>query len=337
MKRTLLILAVASCVAARAAEHVIGISVDGLGSTYLQEMLNAGMLPNFKRLQDEGAGTLNARTDYFMTITLPNHTAMLTGRPVEGADGHGWTANKDPAPGRTLEHNKGSYVASVFDVAHDHGLRTGLWTAKTKFSLFDISYDEDNGAADATGADNGCDKLDVFVCEPASGKLTGDFIAAMTSRPCRFAFVHFGAPDAAGHAHGWGSPEYRAALRDVDACLGRILALVADDERLRNRTVVILTSDHGGTAKGHSNAALPVNYTIPFYAWGAGVARADLYDLNRETRASPGVDRPDYDARVQPVRNGDLGNLALGELGLGPIPGSRVNAKQDLRIRAAGP
>ncbi len=80
------------------------------------------------------------------------------------------------------------------------------------------------------------------------------------------------------------------------------------------------------------NATAPVNYTIPLFAWGEGVdAGADLYDLNA-SRVDPGTGRPDDDVPGQPLRNGDVANLALDLLGLPPVPGSLFNADQALRL-----
>lgn len=145
-----------------AAEYVIHISVDGLNSSVLQSLIDGGQAPNFKRFEEEGAWTINARADYSFTNTLPNHTTILTGRPVlepvglPGAPFHNWASNTIPHRGMTL-HQRG-YIPSVFDVVHDAGLSTALFSSKDKFVLFDQSYDQTSGAAN----EHGRDKIDTF-------------------------------------------------------------------------------------------------------------------------------------------------------------------------------
>jgi hypothetical protein len=62
--------------------------------------------------------------------------------------------------------------------------------------------------------------------------------------------------------------------------------------------------------------------------WGPGVTADDLYDLNPDY-ADPGRKRTTY-AGAQPVRNGDVANLATDLLGLTKVPGSELDAGQDL-------
>jgi predicted AlkP superfamily pyrophosphatase or phosphodiesterase len=322
---------ISACFAAatHGADYVIAVSFDGMGSSYMQTLIDSGKMPHLKQIMAQGAGTTNARTDYDVTVTLPNHTTMITSRPINGEPGHNWSSNTDPAKGVTLHSHKGHYVASVFDVAHDNGRKTGLWATKTKFELFSLSYDATNGAPDITGPDNGRDKVDLFTYKKSSIMLTDLFIDSMTTNPCNFAFVHFGEADAAGHTHNWGSEEYFTALTTLDTCLGRIMALMTIPP-LKGNSVLIVTADHGGVDNNHSDSKNPLDYTIPFYIWGQGIAQADLYAINQTTRANPGTGRPNYSVEPQPIRNGDVGNLALALLGLGPIPGAPINAKQDL-------
>jgi hypothetical protein len=329
-----------------AAEHVIHISIDGLNPRWMQEVVDAGRAPTLKRLESEAAWTANARTDYSFTVTLPNHTCMLTGRTVEQAPAfppgsfHGWTMNDLPRIGSTL-HNTGNpaarYIASTFDVVHDAGFSTALYTTKDKFVIYDQSYNESTGAA----SEHGRDKIDAYFFQDDgpphySEGMNRRFLADMAAKRFNYAFVHYRDCDSAGHGFGWGSPEYLQGVASVDTCLANVLQLVESDPQLKGRTAIIVTADHGGVGTNHGECELCVNYTIPVFVWGAGVGCGDLYTINRDTRVEPGETRPEYASDHQPIRNGDTGNLALQLLGLGPIPGSVINARQDLRTAAAG-
>lgn len=330
----------------RAADHVIHISVDGLNARLLQAAIEAGDAPTFKRLQQEGAWTSNARTDFTHTITLPNHTCMITGRPVLQPDGmdqivcHNWTINDAVIKRQLTLHNNQSdviYIASAFDVAHDAGLSTALYSGKDKFVIYRQSYDENCGAVNACGRN----KIDAFFIEDDgppnySTTMNERFLADMAARHFGYVFVHYRDPDSAGHAFGWGGSAYRQAIKSVDGYLAEVLRLVETDKQLAGRTAIVLSTDHGGMWFAHGDPTFPPDYTIPMIVWGAGVSRGDLYKLNAETRTDPGEGRPDYCTPGQPIRNGDTGNLALSLLGLGPIPGSLINAKQDLRVNLAG-
>jgi autotransporter-associated beta strand protein len=329
---------------AKRADYVIVISVDGMGSEYVKPLLTPGLtneLTNFKRFQTEGSGTLNARDDYNYAVTLPNHVTMMTSRGVNGTTGHNWISNSDPGATATLETNKGSYVASGFDVAHDNGLRTGIWSGKSKFSLFQQSYSATAGAVDTTGADNGRDKIDYdkVVASISASALTTDFTTQMAASPYHYIFFHYQDPDATGHGSGWSTDPnsaFAATLKAVDIQIGVIMQMITNSPTLNGRSVIIITADHGGHGTTHGDTTNYLDYTIPFYVWGPGIVTAgsDLYAMNPASRTEPGARvNPPYTGG-QPVRNGDCANLALNLLGLGPVPGSTIDSTQDLVVTA---
>ena len=165
----------------------------------------------------------------------------------------------------------------------------------------------------------------------SSTELTASFVAAMNSNPSNYSFLHFADGDSAGHAYGWGSREYYNALQTVDGCLASIFNLVETSATLSSKTTIVLTADHGGDGYDHSNPGDPLDYTIPFYAWGVGIgAGSDLYALNADSRLDPGSDQPSYAESPPPIRNGELANLSLNLLGYGPVPGSTIDVAQDL-------
>ena len=340
MKNAFIITAIAACCIISASpawgqsEYVIQISVDGLRPDAITA-LGASGAPNFYRFRTEGAFTDNARTDYNVSSTLPNHADIFTGRAMLGTNGHNYSSNGTPDPGVTLATNKGSYIAGSFDVAHDNGLSTGLYAGKEKLILFDQSWNETNGALDVTGIDNGRDKIDHYFYEYNSTSITNAFLTDMQAGPLNYAFVHFPDPDGAGHGNGWNTTPgsvYSNSIVTIDGHLGTIFNFIENNPTMAGKTTVILTADHGGDGTGHGTYDRPANYTIPFYTWGAGVsAGEDLYAMNPVSRQDPGTGRPSFSG-AQPIRNGDAGNLALDMLGLGAIPGSTINSLQNLEL-----
>jgi hypothetical protein len=271
---------------------------------------------------------------------------MITGRPTLQPEGkpttlhHGYVENGAPARRSTL-HNSGNtnvdYIASTFDVVHDAGLSTAMYASKDKFIIYDQTYDANHGAEH----ENGRDKIDVYFFqndgppEYAAG-MNKQLLADLATQRFNYVFVHYADTDLTGHAAGWGGTAWNHALKTVDGYLAEVVRLVETDPKLAGNTTIIVTTDHGGIENDHGEPERPENYTIPMLVWGAGVGHGDLYQMNSDSRTDPGESRPDYNALDQPIRNGDTGNLALRLLGLGAIPGSSINAGQDLRVAIAG-
>jgi hypothetical protein len=318
-------------------DYVIHISVDGLRGDVLQRIVAtppnpaSTTYPSFRRLQTEGAFTYNARSDYDFTETVPNHITMITGRPVNQPAGqpntvhHGYS-NNFPGGTHTIHANGNNavpYKASTFDVVHDNGLSTNLYTSKTRLAILDRSYNATNGALDTTGPDNGRDKIDnAQLVDNTSANIVTNLVNSMASTPRNYTFLHLVEPDTVGHASGWENQAWYDSVKLIDDRLSQLFVLIDNNMILRERTAIVLTADHGGGVQVHVDETAYQNYNIPLFVWGADLpAGANLYDLSTN-RFDPGLTRPDYNAAQQPWRNGDTGNLALALLGLPPIPGS---------------
>lgn len=318
-------------------EHVLVISVDGLIPSAI-EMLGEEGTPVFHRLINEGSSTLNARSSPTITLTIPNHTGMITSRLIQDDGcGHRVDFNSDQEE-VTIHSHRGMYVPSVFDVAHDNGFSTAMIAGKSKFSMYNRSYDGTHGWNHNTGSQGGDNKIDLFftgtdteVSEQLNSLLS-------VEAPSPFVFIHFANPDRTGHNEGFAlniTSPYLESIRMVDRRLGQIISLVEENESLNGRTTLIITSDHGGVDTHHNDNERAENYTIPFIVWGPGVDRgADLYALNTDRRIDPGTTRGDVSLGegARPIYNGEVGNLALFLLGLNQIPGSTLGVETPLRL-----
>ena len=300
-----------------AVESVLAISLDGLNPAAL-ERLGVRGAPRLHELAAAGASTLNARTERELTITLPNHTGMVTGRRIDRSlGGHGVTWNDDRMTPRTVQSAAGRGVDSVFSVVNRAGGSAAVFASKTKFSLWKRSWPE--------GIDRSVIKLD----NPA---LVAAINRDLLGSEREFRFLHLSLPDNVGHERGFMSKPYLRAVRQVDALVGSVLDTVDSDPTLAASLAVVLTSDHGGLGADHSDATSPANYRIAFMVRGPGVTPGtDLYDLNPDY-ADPGRRRTSYAAARQPVRNGAVANLALDLLDLPAVPGSEHDADLDLDV-----
>jgi hypothetical protein len=111
--------------------------------------------------------------------------------------------------------------------------------------------------------------------------------------PAELVFAHIGYVDAAGHAYGGASPEYRSAVARADAAIGRIAAALDPAHE-----ALIVTSDHGHLDQGGHGGPEAEVLRIPIVIWGAGVAR---------------------DRRIAAARARDVGPTIASLLGLGPL------------------
>lgn len=257
----LLVVAVSAFAAPPRAEHVFIISIDGGAPANIKQ----SRMPVLMQLAREGAVTWTAQT-VRPSITLPAHTSMLTGVPVakHGISWNDWIAT-----------NPIVSVPTVFTVAKAAGRGTAMFVAKEKFkqllqpgTVDEFWFDQAAGQAvlkSDSGSKKGL-KMEVNIPATAVATAAAKYIERHKPGVC---FIHFADPDSVGHKHGWGSPEQLKAFAEVDAALG-VLRDSITKAGLATNSVLLITADHGGKGKGHSED-IPENMTIPWIAWGPGV------------------------------------------------------------------
>ena len=141
----------------------------------------------------------------------------------------------DPA---TVQAAAGGPVASVFNVVHDAGRQTALFASKTKFSLWQRSWPL---------------ALDQYAVDLDNRRLTNAVRRDVRVNDRALTFVHLSNTDVVGHAQGWMTPAYLAAVRKADTYVGRILEAI-DQAGETAETMVVVTADHGGQGRDHGDA-----------------------------------------------------------------------------------
>ena len=240
---TLAVSAAAQTPHAPPARYALVVSVDGLRP----DVLLRAEAPTLRGLMKRGMFSMWARTTD-VAVTLPSHTSMLTGEPP---DRHGvtWNGSKLP-PGRT-----GPLVPTLFTLAHRQGLTTALVAGKKKFNAL-----RDPVAVDWSFVPDG-DTEDDEVANRA--------VEIIRRHGPNVLFVHLAGVDVTGHLHGWGSDQQIRAVAVADRSIERVLEALKEKGTL-DSTVIVVSSDHGGSGKSHGAGDERSRY-IPWIAAGPGL------------------------------------------------------------------
>ena len=217
------------------------ISIDALRADYLGK----GDTPNLDRLAGDGVRAEWMNPSY-PALTFPNHFTLVTGlRP----DHHGVVHNT------MRENGLGDFrVADLEAVGDGRWWRAEpIWVSAEKAHLPTAVWAWPGGAAQIDGmrptrwrpydesvsAAQRADEVGAWLKEPAA------------TRP-RFAALYLEMVDDAGHDYGPDAPQTRAAMREMDAAIGRLLDALAD-KGLLDRINLLVVSDHGmaAVAPGH--------------------------------------------------------------------------------------
>lgn len=209
------------------------VSIDGLRA----DMLDRGITPNLSRLVDGG---VRARwmTPSYPSLTFPNHYTIVTGlRP----DHHGIIHNS------MHEDALGSFRLSKREAVTDARWWGGepIWVGAEKAGVRTATLSWPGSEAAIQGVrPSQWRTYDASV--PLADRVDQvlGWVGQTDVDAPRLVTLYMEQVDHAGHDHGPDSPEYAAAIGEVDQAIGRLLdGLQA--RGLENSTNVIVVSDHG--------------------------------------------------------------------------------------------
>ena len=220
------------------AERVLIISVDGLRADAVTQF----DMPNTFTLMQSGAYAISARTIY-PSSTLPSHASMLTGMCPDktGVDWNDYLPERGYANG-----------PSIFEIAHNAGLRTVIVVGKEK--LIQLTPPENVDSFDFVN------DRDSVVAERAVARIAEGF---------DLMFVHLSLVDILGHEYGWMSPNYITGTYRADEAIGMLLTAL-DEAGIRQGTLILVTSDHGGHETSHGSR-LPEDMQVPWILTGPSI------------------------------------------------------------------
>lgn len=258
----------------RRPEHVVGFLMDGTNPNVLHDAIDRGEAPNLARIAALGTTMGHGAMASFPTVTLANHTTILTGCHP-GHHGVLHNAWYDRSLGRQVITNSPETWATSMQWLHPqvetihqalHRREPDAFTASVNemcdvgadFSTFDLMRrrarlgfpKQPEGLPFSTERFVRPHKdyawftqVDHHGMQQAVGIWKGSFLDAEYPLP-RFMWVNFSLTDTAFHHGGPHSEIARASIADTDARIGEVLAAVEAAGRFHD-TAFFVVADHG--------------------------------------------------------------------------------------------
>lgn len=229
--------------------HVVVIGVDGMSPNGIQ-MANTPMLDSMVK---NGAATMHARS-VLPSSSSPNWASMIMG---SGSEQHGVTSNGWEKTDHILTPvvtTKEGVFPTIFTLFNDQQPEAHVgaiydWDGFGRlFEKSDVDFDIDGNHEDNT---------------------TAETVAYIQKHKPKFTFVHLDHVDHAGHSMGHGSKEYYLSVQKADSLIAAIVN-ATKEAGIFNKTMFIISADHGGLGFGHGGESL-AEMEIPFILYGAGI------------------------------------------------------------------
>lgn len=331
----------------RLARRVFLVIIDGL------RLDKSFQLPFLDELRRRGVDT--EAQSHYPTWSRPNYVSILTGVPPEASgvrtNHHSTPVELDSLMDRVRAAGLKVATATDYDVLPRLFLRPRM-AATTEVArddgddgqLDELDFDSMEQPLPAAGVRAPDANLESPFDDARYAPWPGGFSeagAAVATGDAELVVLLIGAVDAAGHARGGDSPEYRAAAEIADHALARALGHVD-----LSQDAVVITADHGHTGRGGHGGIEPEVLTVPLVLAGAGVkpqAAADdghLIDIAPTVATLLGIPAPGHglgrtlvellqlDPAARAARqNADLQRLTLTR---GVVAGAEARAATDV-------
>lgn len=235
--------------------HVFLIGFDGWGSYSIEK----AEMPVLKEMMENGGVTLKKRS-VLPSSSSVNWASMFMGTSPEIHGYTQWNSKKPEIPSVIIgEHQIFPTISQLLHLQRDDA-EIGL------FSNWNvIKYISDTMSINKVVHFPVSKLKDKY---SGMTKLIGDYIVKKKPSLCTIVYNY---PDHYGHSSGFDSDEYYQSLKDLDKCLGSIVQYTKN-AGIFEKTIFIITSDHGGSGKKHGGKSLKEMET-PFIIFGYNIKK----------------------------------------------------------------